>query len=283
MTQFAHRKPDQIGQWGSNVIVITALSDVVPNTPLLVELVGLLGLAGFVAGLGGFAFSGIASVTLWLLPPLTVIPLLLTLSTVSQLLTITSLWRHMRIFSHPEHGHGAWPYIVGGLTGVPVGVHLLQTLPPAQLAAILGGCLTVFAVIMLSVRRLPHVQLAGLWPAMVCGWVGGLVGGFSAFPSAPALTYLSLRHAPREAIRGQLQPFIVAMQVLSLGMLAWQRPAMFSSGFLTVAAICLPVVMIGTFAGVRCFHRIGDHHFRQAILALLLLSGGSLLCRWAFL
>jgi len=42
-------------------MVVTVLSDLMLDTVMLVELVVLLGPAGFVAGLGGFAFSGVAS------------------------------------------------------------------------------------------------------------------------------------------------------------------------------------------------------------------------------
>ncbi len=252
------------------------------NPTVLMELAGVLGLAGFVSGLGGFAFSGVASVSLWLLPPVTVVPLLLVLSTLTQLLSIGTLWREMRFVGDGNGTTGAWPFILGGLAGVPIGIVLLRHMPAMALSALLGAALCLFALVMLSMRHLPRIRPPCVWQAMVCGWSGGIMGAFSAFPSAPALAYLSLGHAPRAVVRGQLQPFILAMQLLSFGMLIWLQPAMLTKGLLTALLLCAPGAVFGTMIGVRCYRRLSDHNFRKVVLVLLLLSGASLMARWVF-
>ena len=45
------------------------------------------------------------------------------------------------------------------------------------------------------------------------------------------------------------------------------------------AAISAPFTIIGTLAGVRTFKGVSDLRFRQAVLLLLLISGGIILAQ----
>jgi hypothetical protein len=51
----------------------------------------VVSLSGFVSGLSGFGFSAVGALTLWLLPPVEAIPLLMALSTANQLTSIHGL------------------------------------------------------------------------------------------------------------------------------------------------------------------------------------------------
>jgi uncharacterized membrane protein YfcA len=53
--------------------------------------------AGLVSGISGFAFSAVAACILWILPPLTAIPLLMMLSVSNQLLSLAALRRDIRL------------------------------------------------------------------------------------------------------------------------------------------------------------------------------------------
>jgi len=238
----------------------------------------VLFLAGVVSGLAGFAFSAVAACVLWLLPPLQAVPLIMLLSTCNQLLSIGKLRREITLLSTPER-EGALPYIIGGLAGVPGGVALLRGLPTSWFAAGLGLFLIVYSVFMLAMPGYARVTVSGGKVATIVGFVGGIVGGFSGFGASILVVYLGLRRVDKSATRGITQPFIVVMQVVSLGILAAVAPSIFNTFFWVLWIVTLPAVLLGTSTGVALYRRLSDHNFRRAVLVLLILSGTSLVAK----
>jgi uncharacterized membrane protein YfcA len=124
-----------------------------------------------------------------------------------------------------------------------------------------------------------RVTVSGWKPAAAVGFVGGIVGGFSGFGASILVVYLGLRKVDKSTTRGITQPFIVVMQVVSLGILAIVAPSIFNSFFWLLWIITLPAVLLGTSTGVSLYRRLSDHNFRRAVLILLILSGGSLIAK----
>jgi uncharacterized protein len=277
---FAHSAGHLVAMWldGTRFILAAPLVDSGLNLAAVLFVSVVLFLAGVVSGLAGFAFSAVAACVLWLLPPLQAVPLIMLLSTCNQLLSIGKLRREITLLSTPER-EGALPYIIGGLAGVPVGVALLRGLPTNWFAAGLGLFLVVYSVFMLVMPGHARMTLSGWKIATGVGFLGGIVGGFSGFGASILVVYLGLRKVDKSTTRGITQPFIVAMQIVSLGILAIVAPTIFNSFFWMLWAITLPAVLLGTSAGVALYRRLSDHNFRRAVLILLILSGGSLVAK----
>jgi uncharacterized membrane protein YfcA len=110
----------------------------------LVALVCILAVSAVMSGLSGFGFSAIGALCLWLLPPKLGVPLLMTLSSANQLMSIGQLKADLKPLREwwPE---GPAPYLLGGLLGVPVGLSILHSLPTSTLMEIFGGFLLVYA------------------------------------------------------------------------------------------------------------------------------------------
>src|ERR1035437_11135346 len=89
----------------------------------------ILFMAGLMSGLTGFAFSAIGALTLFLLTPITAVPLLQALSACNQMLSVGKLRKDMPKTAKEWWPYGPGPATLGGLTGVPVGVWLLNNLP----------------------------------------------------------------------------------------------------------------------------------------------------------
>jgi len=238
----------------------------------------VLFLAGVVSGLAGFAFSAIAACVLWLLPPLQAVPLIMLLSACNQLLSISKLHQEMTIWSNAER-EGALPYIIGGLGGVPIGVALLRGLPSEMFAAGLGGFLIAYSVFMLLMPDTLRIPVSGWKAATAVGGLGGIVGGFSGFGASILVVYLGLRGSGKSATRGITQPYILTMQLASLGVLIVSDAAIFNIFFWFLWAITLPAVLLGSGTGVALYRRLSDGNFRRAVLVLLILSGASLLLK----
>jgi len=246
-----------------------------PVTELALLLV-VLGTAGLVSGLSGFGFSAVGAAILVLLPPSQGVPLLMALSTANQLLSLRQLKDEMVPLAKwwPE---GPGPYLLGGVLGVPCGLWLLGQLAPTALTVLFGALL--FAHAAFSLFRQAHWRIgAGGWLSRgLVGVAGGVIGGFTAFPGAAVVVWLNLVGAPKAAARATTQPFILGMQVVGLALLALSRPESFGPEFRGLFALCLPVVLPCTVAGVALYRRTSDRNFRQITLTLLGVAGIGLL------
>jgi len=273
-----------IGHWvnlwlrGARFMLSAPLIDSGPGLGVVLFVSVVLFLSGVVSGLAGFAFSAVAACVVWLLPPLQAVPLVMLLSTCNQLMSIGQLRREIRLLGTDGH-EGALPYIIGGLAGAPLGVALLRGLPTSWFAGGLGIFLVVYSVFMLTVPGRVHIGPSGGKTAGAVGFLGGIVGGFSGFGASVLVVYLGLRNVDKSTTRGITQPYIVAMQLASLGVLGWVAPGIFNTFFWIMWAVTLPVVLLGTSTGVALYRRLSDHNFRRAVLLLLVLSGTSLVAK----
>ena len=79
---------------------------------------------GFVTGLAGFG-TGLMALGIWLyiLPPSIVVPLVLICSIVAQTSTLPAFRRHIDFKL-------VWPFLIGGLAGVPLGTMLVADADP---------------------------------------------------------------------------------------------------------------------------------------------------------
>ena len=264
-------------QAGSSLV--SSLHIVIGFNPAAVAVVALvLFLAGVVSGLSGFAFSAVAACILWLLPPLQAVPLIMLLSTCNQLLSVGDLRKEVVLRSTAER-EGALAYIAGGLVGVPIGLWLLQSLPTHIFAGGLGLFLIIYSVLVLFKADSLRIRLSGWKPAVAVGAAGGIVGGFSAFPGSLPVIYLGLRGLSKTDTRNITQPYILALQLISLSILALTRHAIFNTQFWLLWALTLPAVLLGTSTGLTLYRRFSEVNFRRAVLILLMVSGVSLVVK----
>jgi len=79
---------------------------------------------GFVSGLAGFGTALMAlGIWLYVLPPAIAVPLVLICSVIAQISTLPSIWKTID-FSV------VWPFLIGGLIGVPLGTMLIAHADP---------------------------------------------------------------------------------------------------------------------------------------------------------
>src|SRR5471032_917784 len=112
---------------------------VFPMTFLTIAVLFLGALTGgFVAGLAGFGTALMAlGIWLYVLPPTTAVPLVLICSVVAQTSTIPSIWRTIDFKL-------VWPFLIGGLAGVPLGTLLIAYADPQTFKLSVGVLLLVF-------------------------------------------------------------------------------------------------------------------------------------------
>lgn len=268
------------------VVVVTTL--LLPNTPnfaagfslrQMVYLELVLFFAGLSSGLSGFGFSGVGAATLVLLPPVLGAPLLQALSTANQTLAVGQLSKDM-----PRSWKAFWagpgPYIVGGFPGAVIGIWLLTHLPARQLMIVFGSLLVVYSLYSMF-RPVAALIRGGGGPMAggAVGFVGGTLGGFTAFPGAAVVIWSSLRNLPKEQNRAIVQPYIIMSQIYALSLLAWLHPKIFTHTYWVLLALTLPAVLPGTVCGVIAYKHISDVNFKRVSYCLLMLSGAVLLLK----
>src|SRR6201997_2961273 len=109
--------------------------------PAAYELLFLGAIAGgFVSGLAGFGTALMAlGIWLYMMPPSVAVPLVLICSVISQTSTLPTMWRSFDLTL-------VWPFVIGGLLGVPIGTMLVAHADPKVFKLTVGVFLLVFPV-----------------------------------------------------------------------------------------------------------------------------------------
>lgn len=230
-------------------------------------------LAAFASGLAGFAFALIAS-GIWyhVLPPQEAAPLVVVGSLLLQLGTVWALrgvlrWDVLR------------PFLIGGAVGVPLGTLALAQVNATALAVGIGLLMVGYAIWMLARLALrirpPQLREGGRRADAVVGFAGGILGGIGGFSGVLPTIWADLRGWQKDAARAVYQPFIVMTQALTVVTLA--VGGFFSGRTGELLVYTLPALALGGWLGVRLYRAATAEAFRFVLLALLLVSGLSLI------
>lgn len=224
--------------------------------------------AGFVQGLSGFAFSLVSlSFWAWGLEPQRAAVLATVGGLTGQILAALAVRRGSR-------WRTLWPFLAGGLCGIPLGVLLLPHIDLRAFKLLIGSLLVVWCPLMLFSSRLP--QLRGNRAAdAVAGAVGGLMGPLGGFTGAVPTLWCTLRGMDRDEQRAVVQNFNLTMLAASTAAYLQRgliTPALYADLALVAAALTLPALL-----GMRVYIGISALAFRQLVLGLLTLSGLAML------
>lgn len=224
-------------------------------------------LGSLVSGFSGFAFSAAAgAVLLHVFEPHRALPLMMGCSIASQLLIMVMLRGTVRFDARPL-------LFAGGAAGVALAILGLDWIEPRISRWLFGVFLAAYATYLLL--RTPQLKPAfcpGRIQQVFVGAIGGLVGVFTAMPGAIPSIWCELRGCSKDEQRGQVQPFILGMQILALMWLA-PAPTGVSHDFWYQLAMSLPALFAGSWLGMQAFRRINDDLVRKTILLILVASG----------
>src|SRR5262249_35300261 len=93
---------------------------------------------GFVSGLAGFG-TALMALGIWLyaLSPSLAVPLVLICSVIAQASTLPSMWKSFDLSL-------VWPFLIGGLAGVPLGTMMIAQADPQVFKLSIGILLLIF-------------------------------------------------------------------------------------------------------------------------------------------
>ncbi|MDB5376160.1 MAG: permease [Rubritepida sp.] len=222
-------------------------------------------LASALAGLAGFAF-GLLAAAFWLhiLSPLQTTTLIVMFGLIVQ---GVSVWRVRRALSVAR----LWPFLVGAVLGVPIGVEFLRGGDPSLIRRGVGIVLLLFSFYAMARPRPGGVAAGGRAADGAVGLLSGVLGGATGLAGILPVVWCNLRGWPKDEQRAVFQTVAVAIFVATA---LWLRvEGSIAEDTVWLAVIGLPAVLAGTWTGLRLYGRLDDAAFRYAVLALLALSG----------
>jgi uncharacterized membrane protein YfcA len=234
------------------------------TTLALVLLLGALA-GGFVAGLAGFG-TALMTLGIWLyvLPPSVVVPLVLIGSIVAQTSTLPTFWRSIDFKL-------VWPFLIGGLAGVPVGTVLIAHADPGLFKLSVGVLLLIFPTALYFNRSPIAWSIGGRLADAAVGFAGGILGGLAGLSGPLPILWASVRGWGKDEGRGVFQTY--NWTVLSAALCLQAGAGFITAEVMWLALLALPTTLFGAWLGARSYHALSDRNFYDIVLGLLFVSG----------
>jgi len=227
-------------------------------------------LAALVSSIAGFAFAVLAGSALAYLrfDPVQAVTMMALCSIAMQAYAVWQLraairWRALA------------PMLAAGALSTPVGVAILVHIDARVYAAVLGVIVVGYGGYVLTRGTIRPVRGAA-WRDALAGALGGVIGGLSGAPGLVVTIWCSLRGWDKERQRAVYQPFILAMQLVTVACLVWSAPP--QSDVLRDASF-VPFALLGAIGGFALYRRMTTQQFHSAVSLLLIVSGVGLLAR----
>lgn len=223
---------------------------------------------GFVSGLAGFGTALMAlGIWLYVLPPSLAVPLVLICSVVAQTSTLPAMWKSFDLTL-------VWPFLIGGLAGVPLGATLVAHADPNAFKVAVGLFLLVFPIALHFNRNLPPLRFGGKLADGAVGFAGGILGGLAGLSGPLPILWASLRRWGKDERRGVFQTF--NWTVLATALCLQAISGLVGPRVIWLALVAFPGTIVGAWLGARVYRLMSDQHFGDVVLGLLFLSGAGL-------
>jgi uncharacterized membrane protein YfcA len=228
--------------------------------------------AALVTGVAGFAF-GLVAAAVWLhiLTPLQTATLIIAFGLVVQGI---SVWK----LRHALRWGRLWPFLVGAALGVPLGVAILGWASPEHVRVSVGVVLVLFSLYSLVRPAMKPIKRGGASADASVGFLNGILGGLTGFAGILTTIWCGLRGWPKDEQRAIFQPIGVAIFAMSglwlgIGGLWLGIEAAVWTDTVWLFVIGLPVLLAGTWLGLKLYGHLDEAGFRKVVLVLLLISG----------
>src|SRR5882757_6144585 len=220
---------------------------------------------GFVSGLAGFGTALIAlGIWLYVLPPAVAVPLVLISSIVAQTSTLPSFWRSIDFKL-------VWPFLIGGVAGVPLGTMLVAYADPGAFKLSFGVLLLVFPTALYFNRAPMAFRFGGRVADAAIGFAGGILGGLAGLSGPIPILWASVRGWGKDQRRGIFQTY--NWTVLAAALCLQAGTGLIGIEVVWLALLVMPKTIFGAWLGGRAYRVLSDGNFRDVVLGLLFLSG----------
>jgi len=233
-----------------------------------VETAAVILVAATISSVAGFAFAALAGIGLAFVAqePVRVVHTIVLCSIAIQLYSVWQLRAQIRL-------RAMAPMLLAGALTVPCGTWFLLHVHAITYRLGLGAFLIAYGAFSIMHSGERTIRATPLRDAVAAA-LAGFVGGLTAFPGALMTIWCSLRGIDKTRQRAIYQPFILAMQVVTVASLhvlgRAQVSAQHDFQFIVFA-------IAGAAIGFAWFRRLSAGQFRVALNVLLIVSGVGLL------
>jgi uncharacterized membrane protein YfcA len=221
--------------------------------------------AALVAGLAGFAF-GLVAAAVWLhvLTPIATASLIVAFGLIVQGVAVWKLrdalqWARL------------WPFLIGAAIGVPVGVNILTWADAGAMRLAIGALLILYGVYALLRPAMAPIKGGGAAADAGVGVLNGILGGATGLAGIIVTIWCGLRGWPKDVQRTVFQPTGVAIFAMSAIWLGARGDI--DRATIGLFVLGLPVLLAGTWLGLKLYGRLDEAGFRKVVLLLLMASG----------
>jgi len=221
-------------------------------------------LAALIAGAAGFAF-GLIAAAVWLhvLTPLQTATLIIAFGLIVQ---GAAVWKLRNSLHWPRLA----PFLAGAVIGVPIGVAILGWADPNAIRLVVGAVLVAYSLYGLLRPAMKPIT-AGAASDTAVSVLNGILGGATGLAGILVTIWCGLRAWPKDVQRTVFQPVGVAVFALSAIFLGARGNIDLAT--LRLFLLGLPILLAGTWLGLRLYARLDEAGFRKIVLVLLLGSG----------
>jgi uncharacterized protein len=236
------------------------------ETPPWVAVSIVIFIAASLSSTVGFAFSAIAAAMIFHFVPDTVeaVQIMMVASIAIQAYSVAGMWRTISL-------RACAPFLIGGVATMPVGIYLLLCIRSQAYIFAMGLALVLYGAYMLF-RQPPSIKRGGALMDVAVGALGGITGPLAAFPGAFVTIWCGMRGWDKVVQRSVYQPYILILQVLTLGALSVVSERSILNGSGALFAYALPGVA-GAYIGLQVFQKLSDAQFQRLVNLALIVSG----------
>jgi len=240
------------------------------QAPTWVSVSIVIFIAACLASTVGFAFSAIAAAMIFHFVSDTVeaVQIMIVASIGIQTYSVAGMWRTISLRT-------CAPFLIGGVATMPVGIYLLLAVRPQAYILTMGLGLALYGAYMLF-RRPPSTKRGGILVDVAVGSLGGITGPLAALPGAFVAIWCGMRGWDKVVQRSVYQPFILIMQLLTLGALSLASGRSMLNA--DVLAYALPGIA-GAYLGLHVFQKLSDGQFHRLVNLALIVSGIALVLK----
>lgn len=220
--------------------------------------------AGVIKGLTGFGFSLLAAPLLVvLLGPRMAVPVIVVLNAFTNIVLFAGCRRAADV-------RRIRPLIIAGIITVPMGMFLLLNLDVGVLKMIVGVAIVLFAFALLAGFRRPlKNERRGL---LLTGLISGTLNGLISTGGPPVILFLANQGMQKVVFRASLIAYFLFLSVATIPI--FLAGGLMSRAVLVYAAVFIPALLVGAFAGSKLLHRVPEHFFRVVTLTIVIGAGG---------
>jgi uncharacterized protein len=165
------------------------------------------------------------------------------------------------------------PLVAAALVGIPLGMHLMETMDRGLVIGLLGVVISGYALYALVNPRIPRLEHP-TW-AYGLGFVSGILSGAYNVGGPPLIIYGTGRRWSPAVFKGNLQGCAMLNSVIVIANHA--RIGNYTPTVWHYFLIGIPALAAGLWLGFTLDHRVNAVRFRQMVLILLFFIGLTLI------